>query len=201
MANVPPAVGRPFRAANTIRAVLTGAIVTAGVSTLGDYLWKNVLPHGLPFYWFAHAIILFSTVGVCLGLPSNKPLAGALGAVAIGCLATAGFYVLQPLMGYAAMFPLFFALWFGLGLLSGRVLQRRDSMNAIVLRSLLAAVGSGLGFYAISGIWMPFNPQGMDYVKHFVYWTIAYLPGFGALLLRRGGAHSPPATASLDASG
>ena len=176
--------------------------MTAAVSTLGDYLWKNVLPHGLPIYWFAHAIVLFSTVGVCLGLPSNKPLAGALGAVAIGCLATAGFYFLQPLMGYAAMFLLFFALWFGLGVLTGRVLQRRDSIERrSSCAALLAAVGSGLGFYVISGIWMPFNPQGLDYVKHFVYWTIAYLPGFAALLLRRGGAHSPPATVSLDASG
>jgi len=33
---------------------------------------------------------------------------------------------------------------------------------------------------------MPFNPQGLDYVKHFLYWTLAYLPGFAALLLRRG---------------
>jgi hypothetical protein len=173
-------------AAQPFRAAIFGALVTAAVSTLGDYLWKNVLPHGLPLYWFAHAIVLFSTVGCCLGLPSKRPLAGALGAVAIGCLATAGFYFLQPLMGYAAMFPLFFALWFGLGVLTGRVLQRAGTASEIALRSLLAAVGSGLGFYAISGIWMPFNPHGLDYVKHFVYWTIAYLPGFAALLLRRG---------------
>jgi hypothetical protein len=191
-------VGRPFRAAvifravNTLRAAIVGALVTAAVSTLGDYLWKNALPHGLPVYWFAHAIVLFSTVGLCLGLPSRKPLAGALGAMAIGCLATAGFYFLQPLMGYSAMFPLFFGLWFGLGMLTGRLLQRRDSLGAVVVRSLLAAVGSGLGFYAISGIWMPFNPQGLDYVKHFVYWTLAYLPGFAALLVRR--AKAPPHT-------
>jgi hypothetical protein len=177
--------GRPFGAANSLTAAVVGALVTAAVSTLGDYLWKNVLPHGLPVYWFAHAIVLFSTVGFCLGLPSKKPLAGALGAVAIGCLATAGFYFLQPLMGYAAMFPLFFALWLGLGVLAGRVLQRRDSVNAIVVRSLLAAAGSGLGFYVISGIWMPFNPKGLDYVKHFMFWTFAYLPGFAALLVGR----------------
>jgi hypothetical protein len=127
---------------------------------------------------------LFATVGFCLGLPSRKPGAGALGAVVIGCVATAGFYFLQPAMGYSAMFPLFFALWIGLGVLTGRVLQRRESMTAILVRSLAAAVGSGLGFYAISGIWMPFNPQGLDYVKHFVYWTLAYLPGFAALLVR-----------------
>ena len=61
----------------------------------------------------------------------------------------------------------------------------RDSTGAVAVRSLVAAVGSALGFYAISGIWMPFNPQGLDYVKHFVYWTLAYLPAFAALLVRR----------------
>jgi hypothetical protein len=27
--------------------------------------------------WFAHAIVLFLTIGACLGLPSRRPLAGA----------------------------------------------------------------------------------------------------------------------------
>ena len=88
-------------------------------------------------------------------------------------------------MGYSAMFVLFVALWLGLGLLTGRVLQRRDGAGAVFARSALAAIGSGLGFYAISGIWMPFNPHGWDYARHFLDWTIAYLPGFAALLLRR----------------
>jgi hypothetical protein len=109
-------------------------------------------------------------------------MTGALGAIAIGCMATAGFYFLQPLMGYSAMFLLFVLMWVGLGVLTGRVLQRRDDLKAILVRSALAAVGSGLGFYVISGIWMPFNPQGWDYAKHFLYWTLAYLPGFAALL-------------------
>jgi hypothetical protein len=165
--------------------VVVGALVTAAVSTAGDYLWANVLPHRQPIYWFAHAIVLFLTVGFCLGLPSHKPATGALGAAAIGCLATAGFYFLQPLIGYSALFVLFVALWIGLGLLAGRVLQHRDSMRAVLARSALAAIGSGVAFYAISGIWMPFNPHGWDYVKHFVYWTIAYLPGFAALLIRK----------------
>ena len=168
-----------------MRNALVGAVVTAAVSTLGDYLWQNALPHGQPIYWFAHAIVLFATVGVCLGWPSRKPLAGALGAIAIGCLATAGFYFLQPLMGYSAMFLLFVLLWLGLGVLTGRILQRGDEIKVVLVRSVLAAVGSGLGFYAISGIWMPFNPQGWNYARHFIYWTLAYLPGFAALLLRR----------------
>jgi len=88
-------------------------------------------------------------------------------------------------MGYSAMFLLFVLLWVGLGVLTGRVLQRQDDLKAILVRSALAAVGSGLGFYVISGIWMPFNPQGLDYAKHFLYWTLAYLPAFAALLARR----------------
>jgi hypothetical protein len=161
---------------------LIGALVTAAVSTVGDYLWANVLPHHQPIYWFAHAIVLFLTVGFCLGLPSRKPATGAMGAAAIGCVATAGFYFLQPLIGYSALFVLFVALWIGLGFFTGRVLQRRDSIRAVLARSALAAAGSGVAFYAISGIWMPFNPHGWDYAKHFVYWTIAYFPGFAALL-------------------
>ena len=168
-----------------MREALVGALVTAAVSTLGDYLWKNALPHGQPIYWFAHAIVLFATIGACLGWPSRKPLAGALGAIAIGCMATAGFYVLQPLMGYSALFLLFVLMWVGLGLLTGRVLQGRRGMTDVLVRSLLAAIGSGLGFYLISGIWMPFNPHGWDYAKHFVYWSLAYLPAFAALLARR----------------
>jgi hypothetical protein len=39
-----------------------------------------------------------------------------------------------------------------------------------------------LGFYAISGIWFPFNLHG-DYAVHFLYWTIAYFLGFAALLV------------------
>jgi hypothetical protein len=167
-----------------MRNAVIGAVVTAAVSTLGDYLWANVLPHRQPIYWFAHAIILFVTVGACLGWPTRKPLIGAIGAALIGCAATLGFYFLQPIIGYSALFVLFVALWVALGVLTGRVLQRHGGAGAVLTRSLLAAAGSGLGFYAISGIWMPFNPHGLDYVKHFVYWTIAYLPGFAALLGR-----------------
>jgi hypothetical protein len=160
-----------------------GALVTAAVSTVGDHLWANVLPHGQPIYWFAHGALLFMTVGFCLGRPFHKPLIGALGAAAIGCAATAGYWVLQPFIGYTAMPVLFVALWIGLGVLTGRVLQKGLSMRRVLLRSVVAAIGSGLGFYlAISSIWMPFDPRGWDYARHFVYWTVAYLPGFAALL-------------------
>ena len=166
-----------------MKTAFTGALVTAAVSTLGDYLWANVIPHRVPVYGLVHGLVLFLTVGLCLGMPARRPIAGALGGAIVGLTSAGLFYVIQPLVGYApAMFILFFALWIELGILTGRVLQQRDSIGAVLARSAIAAVGSGLGFYAISGIWFPFNPQGWDYAVHFVYWTIAYLPGFAALL-------------------
>ncbi len=165
-------------------AAIAGAVITATVSTLGDYLWATVIPHRVAAYGLAHGLILFLTVGACLGLPSRKPVAGAIGGAVVGLSSAALFYVIQPVIGYAtAMFVLFCALWIELGLLTGRVLQHRDSLRVVLIRSALAAIGSGLGFYGISGIWFPFNPHGWDYAVHFVYWTIAYLPGFTALLL------------------
>ena len=168
-----------------MRNAIVGALVTAAVSTGGDYLWANLLPHGQPVYWFAHGALLFLTVGFFLGLPSRKPIVGAIGGVLIGIGATGGFYLLRPFLGYSGLFVMFVALWVALGLLSGRVLQQRDSMRVVLVRSTLAAAGSGLGFYAISGIWFPFNPHGWDYARHFIYWTLAYLPGFAALLVTR----------------
>ncbi len=168
-----------------IRNAIAGAVVTAAVSTLGDYLWANVLPHHRPIYGLAHGALLFLTVGSCLGAAARKPMAGAAGGALIGFSAAAGFYLLQPFIGYSGMFVMFVGLWVALGWLNGRVLERRDTLRVVLVRSALAAVGSGLGFYAISGIWFPFHPHGWDYAVHFGCWTAAYLPGFGALLSRR----------------
>jgi hypothetical protein len=167
--------------------IMTGAIlaaiVTAAVSTLGDYLWANVLPHHRPLYGLAHGALLFLTVGFSLGIAARKPMAGAAGGALIGFSAAAGFYLLRPFIGYSGMFVMFVGLCVALGLLNGRVLQPRDTMRVVIVRSTLAAIGSGLGFYAISGIWFPFDPHGWDYAVHFACWTAAYLPGFAALLV------------------
>src|SRR4051794_8780962 len=104
--------------ARSLTAALFAALITATVSTAGDYLWANVLPHRQLIYWFAHAMVLFMTIGFCLGLPSGDAVKGAFGAAAIGCVATTGFYFLQPLIGYSALFPLFAGVWAGLGVLT-----------------------------------------------------------------------------------
>src|SRR5438552_18426554 len=89
----------------------TGAVVTAAVSTLGDYLWANVLPHHRPLYGLAHGTLLFLTVGWCLGIAARRPMIGAAGGAAIGFSAAAGFYLLQAVIGYTGLFVMFVGPW------------------------------------------------------------------------------------------
>jgi hypothetical protein len=104
-----------------------------------------------------------------------------LGGALVGLSAAGGFYMLAPLAGYSAMFVMWFLLWIAFAALDGRLLRRRHGWGETTGRGLAAAVGSGIAFYAIAGIWMPFRPQGWDYAVHFASWTVAYLPAFVAL--------------------
>ena len=108
---------------------------------------------------------------------------GAMGGVLIGFAAAAGFYLLAPVVGYSAMFVMWFVLWAALAWLY-RWLQNASSLDRTTLvRGVSAAILSGLAFYAISGIWRPFHPRGWDYAVHFLSWTIAFLPGFASLMV------------------
>jgi hypothetical protein len=113
-----------------MKYAVAGAVVTAAVSTIGDYLWANVIPHRVVVYWFAHAIVLFATTAPVWACPSRKPILGAAGCIVIGCSATLSYWFLQPLLGYAgAMFFLFCGMWLAIGVLTGRILEPRDSMQ------------------------------------------------------------------------
>jgi hypothetical protein len=49
---------------------LAGAATIATVSTLGDFLWANVIPEHRPLYGIAHGTILFACIGLYLGGPT-----------------------------------------------------------------------------------------------------------------------------------
>jgi hypothetical protein len=88
-------------------------------------------------------------------------------------------------MGYFAMFVSWVLLWILLAFLD-RMLHRGASVALALNRGVLAAVGSGFAFYAISGMWQNWNPQSINYVDHFLRWAFAFLPGFLALQLFSG---------------
>ena len=163
-------------------ASLVGALLLAALSTFGDFVWARFVHAHRAVFGLVHGTLLLLALGLYLGLLRKRPRAGALGGALVGFLAAASFYALAPLLGYAAMFLSWMALWVGFGFLDARLRGGARHREALA-RGLLAALGSGLAFYAISGIWT--TPGGPRYAYNFFCWTIAFLPGFAALLLRR----------------
>jgi hypothetical protein len=165
---------------------VVGSLLVAALSTLGDFVWARFITSHRPLFGLLHGTALCLAIGLFLGALRGRPLRGAAAGAAIGIGAAGGYYLLARLMGYAAMFVLWMALWAAFGLLGGRGLgEPRSGASEALARGGLAAVGSGLAFYAISGIWTSPEPGGPDYAYHFLCWTIAFLPGFLALLATR----------------
>jgi hypothetical protein len=164
-----------------VREALTGAILIAAVSTLGDFIWATWIPRHRPIYGMSHGILLFMCIGLFLGVIAKRAMFGAVAGAAIGGLAAGSFYVLAPVAGYSIMFFVWFGMWIGLSIFNRHLSGSRNP----VVRGLIAAVASAVAFYLVSGIWFPFRPRGWDYAVHFAAWTVAYFPGFAALLVRR----------------
>lgn len=169
-----------------MRHAIIGALLIAAVSTLGDFVWAGLnVPHRTE-YGLAHGAILFLCMGAYFGSLEKKTGIGAMYGAATGLAAAGSFYLLAPRAGYSVMFFIWAFVWIALAIMDRRVLTvSREPWRRILLRGTAAMIGSGLGFYLISDIWRPFDPQGWDYSVHFLSWTLAYLPGFLALLVRR----------------
>jgi hypothetical protein len=163
-------------------AAIVGALVLAALNTFGDLLWARFVSRHRAVLGLAHGTLLLLALGLFLGLLRSRPLRGALSGAAVGLMAALSFYALAPLLGWAAMFVSWMALWIGFAFVDGG-LRGGARPPEVLMRGLLAAVGSGLAFYAVSGIWTTPAPGGPRYGYHFICWTIAFLPGLAALVL------------------
>lgn len=155
---------------------VVAALVLAVISTAGDFVWANFRVRHLMAYGIAHGVLMFLVAGVLVVPDPKQRLFGALGGIAAGGGGALAFYALRPLLGYGGMFASWILVWVILGYVA----------RAGLARGVLAALLSGAAFYAVSGMWMPFNPATpLDYAEHFVRWTVAFSPGFAALMLGR----------------
>jgi putative intracellular protease/amidase len=165
-------------------AALAGALLLGGLNTFGDFVWARYVASHRTVFGLAHGTLLLMAVGLYLGVLRRRAALGALAGALVGLLAAASFYALAPLLGYRAMVVSWMALWIGFALVDARLSGRAPLSRDVVVRGLLAALGSGLAFWAISGIWTHPAPGGPRYAYNFLCWTVAFLPGFAALLLR-----------------
>jgi hypothetical protein len=150
----------------SVRRALVSAFVIASLSTLGDFVWASWIPEHRPLFGLAHGLALGAAIGFVLGVVRGRAAKGALLGSLIVLAAAGGFYALRPILGYGAMIVLWMAFWLAFGLLSGRWLGPHHTIGQSLARGSLAALGSGLGFYAISGIWTRFD-QRAKRTSHF----------------------------------
>lgn len=189
--NAPTQSFSQAEAARAGREVLWAAAAAGALgafSTLADWVWAHYLRDGALLPALVHGVLIFALLALVLGRAAaprdatfrllwTLPLAG---------LALAGaFYPIARLVGYlGALLVTWVAMWLSLATLQGWAQRSGEGLSGAVARGLLAAVGSGLAFWAVSGMWTDPAFTG-GYPTRLAYWTFAFLPGFVALLLRR----------------
>ena len=90
------------------------------------------------------------------------------------------------------MFFVWMGTWLGLSALHVRLQQARDTMTAVFVRGIVAAIAFTGAFYRSRASGFRSIRAGWDYCWHFGAWTIAFLPGFAALFI----ANSTPGPAT-----
>lgn len=168
---------------NGIVAAIGAALFLGAVMTLGDFLWAFFgLRHSMTA-GIAHGALMCLCIGGVIGQRAGRLQLGLTVGPLIGVLAALAFYAMASTLGWGAMLPAWMLFWICFALLQHFV--RRETLNAAVGRGVIAAVLSGLAFYAISGIWTGPARGGPNYLVHFLYWSFAFLPGFVVLFFRR----------------
>jgi hypothetical protein len=172
---------------------LVAALVLGAVSAVGDMLWAGLSLRQRVAYGLLHGAMLCLMIGGFIGRRAGSLWMGIAAGPVVGVLAAGVFYVLAPWLRYYAMFPAWMFFWVCFALLQ-KLLVREPAWGSALSRGLIAAVGSGLAFYAISGVWTNPPRGGPNYLYNFGAWTVAFLPGFAALFVGPGA--SGPALAA-----
>ena len=176
------------------RQSIVGAFVLGAASTFGDWLWATSIPDGAVVPGVVHGIVFFALLAVVLASAIGTKLAWRrlLPALPLmGLVIAAAFYPIAMLIGYiGGLLVTWVAMWLGLAYAYRWAQATSDGASQALVRGLIAAVASGLAFWAISGIWTNpsahADPLSWDRLAR---WVFAFLPGMGALLV---GAQSSP---------
>ena len=167
----------------TMVYALVASLALAAVMTFGDWLWAALNIRHTVTAGMLHGAAMCLCLGAAIGLRARRVAPGIIAGPIIGVLAAGVFYLLAPSLRLMAMFPAWMFFWICFAVLQGW-LQRDRGMVTSLFIGIVAAVLSGLAFYAISGIWTRHDPGGPNYPWNFAAWTIAFFPGFAALFWR-----------------
>jgi hypothetical protein len=161
-----------------------GSLLLAILSTVADYVWFLNIPQHQVSSGAIHGATLFAALGAYLGFRKGKTGTGALGGLLSGLIAALSFYALAPFGGYNVMLVSWLLLWILLATLQTYLDGRLDMAKAF-LRGIITAVVAAIGFgVVLFELYRGWPPQSFPVFKHFIAWSMAYLPGLYVLLKR-----------------
>jgi hypothetical protein len=169
---------------STLTPAIVGTLLLAVLSTVADYVWFRNIPQHQVSSGMIHGAVLFAALGAYLGWRRGKLAIGAIGGLVSGTVAALSFYALAPLGGYPVMLVSWLVLWILLAALQTHLDGKLDPARAIG-RGLVASIAAGLGFAVVLfQLYQGWPPAEFPAFKHFMAWTMAYLPGLYVLLKR-----------------
>ena len=163
---------------------LVGSLLLATLSTAADYVWFLDLPQHQVMSGAIHGAALFATLGAYLGWRKGQFAVGLIGGLLSGLIAALSFYALAPIGGYNMMLVSWLLLWVMLAALQTHLDGRLDLSKAVrrgLITSIAAAVGFAVVLFQLYRAW---PPESFSVFRHFVAWSMAYLPGLYVLLRR-----------------
>ena len=161
---------------------LVGSMLLATLSTAADYVWFLNIPQHQVFAGSIHGAVLFAALGAYLGWRKGKVPIGLIGGLLSGVLAALSFYALAPLGGYNMMLVSWVLLWIMLAALQTYLDGRLDVAKAAG-RGIVTSIAAALGFAVVLfQLYRGWPPESFSVFRHFIAWSMAYLPGLYVLL-------------------
>jgi hypothetical protein len=174
-------------------SAVVAAVVLGAFSTLGDWVWARFIPDGAVVPGVVHGVLVFVILAYVLGraTPGGEGTKRLLVTLPLaGLLIAALFYPLAYGIGYVpALITAWVLMWLTLATLHRWASRTGRRVSNSFVRGLIAALGSGLAFWAVSGMWTNSTLASASYPLRFALWTLAFLPGFLALLVRLPAPH------------
>jgi len=163
---------------------LARPVFVALVATLGDFVWFEFGARHTALHGVIHGAVLLLAVGLVLGQHVGALMRGALGGIVAGVAGALAFYAVVGLAGYlGALIAAWMFMWIVLAGVAAWLRSELTVARRWVVPGLVAAVGSGITFYLVSGIWTD-HPDVRNYFWHLAAWTVAWAPGVTALTWR-----------------
>ncbi len=167
---------------SVLTPAIVGSMLLAVLSTVADYVWFRGIPQHQVSSGMIHGAVLFAALGAYLGWRKGKLGAGALGGLLSGTVAALSFYALAPIGGYSMMLVSWVLLWIMLAALQTH-LDGKFNLARALGRGVITSIAAGLGFgVVLFQLYRGWPPAEFPAFKHFVAWSMAYLPGLYVLL-------------------